>query len=640
MAIKTPGVYINEENAFPNSIVKVATAVPAFIGYTELAMNGNVPLTDRPTRLCSMMEFTEFFGGPPKPKFAIKPYEKRSGVSPLAPEHAATAPELPQAVFSTKGPHGDEKFELVQINPAYALYGAMQLFFLNGGETCYVTSIGSYDDAIEAQPMLDALNVLRKEADPTLIVTPELTRLSHQEAIKVQQHMLTHCGSQMKNRFAILDIPGGYLELDGPRGQPVERFREAIGRTDLSFGAAYYPWLNTSVFSNDDFNFKNIDIDSRPKLISLLKQSVRNQEDLLQEIDRVGALVLSGDITLSVAPGDTVVLTPADVAATGASTAETHVTFEIEGEPAKMAGKLVTTGTTDGVTEFTRSALKHGEISFVHNPKGGDNGQSRFKIVAKDKNGTETAVYTIHVTTDQNPLLNEDIGDGAEADVPSGRAPLDTVDKTLRASVLYTEILESMTGFANTLPPSAAMAGIYTLVDNSVGVWKAPANMAPNAVVSPTVNIDSAEQETLSASVTGKSINVIRYFEGHSTLVWGAQTLDGNSLDWRYVSVRRTIMMIESSISRAVKDYAFAPNVETTWVAVRSMIKDLLSNLWKEGGLAGATPEDAFNVHLGLGETMTPNDILDGLMNISVKVALLRPFEFIEITFEQEMPKP
>ena len=36
---KTPGVYIVEKSAFPNSVVEVATAVPAFVGYTEKASN-------------------------------------------------------------------------------------------------------------------------------------------------------------------------------------------------------------------------------------------------------------------------------------------------------------------------------------------------------------------------------------------------------------------------------------------------------------------------------------------------------------------------------------------------------------------------------------------------------------------------
>ncbi|MBL8501694.1 MAG: phage tail sheath family protein, partial [Nitrosomonas sp.] len=63
---KTPGVYIVEKSAFPNSVVEVATAVPAFIGYTEKANNKGKTLLNKAWRISSMSEFISFFGGPPK----------------------------------------------------------------------------------------------------------------------------------------------------------------------------------------------------------------------------------------------------------------------------------------------------------------------------------------------------------------------------------------------------------------------------------------------------------------------------------------------------------------------------------------------------------------------------------------------
>lgn len=69
------------------------------------------------------------------------------------------------------------------------------------------------------------------------------------------------------------------------------------------------------------------------------------------------------------------------------------------------------------------------------------------------------------------------------------------------------------------------------------------------------------------------------------------------------------------------------------------MIENFLHSVWKRGGLAGASPEDAFEVHVGLGDTMTANDILEGIMRITVLVAVTRPAEFIEITFQQQMQK-
>jgi len=65
------------------------------------------------------------------------------------------------------------------------------------------------------------------------------------------------------------------------------------------------------------------------------------------------------------------------------------------------------------------------------------------------------------------------------------------------------------------------------------------------------------------------------------------------------------------------------------------MISNFLTNLWKQGALAGAAPEQAFLVEIGLGVTMTPNDILDGKMLVTIKVAISRPAEFIILTFQQ-----
>ena len=180
------------------------------------------------------------------------------------------------------------------------------------------------------------------------------------------------------------------------------------------------------------------------------------------------------------------------------------------------------------------------------------------------------------------------------------------------------------------------MAGVYTLVDSTRGVWKAPANVGLARVLRPAVDISHAEQEDLNVSTQGKSINAIRNFVGEGVLVWGARTLDGNSLDWRYVNVRRTVIMLEQSCLLAAQALVFEPNVANTWVTVKAMISNFLFGIWKRGGLAGAVPDDAFSVHVGLGETMTEQDILDGLLVVTVMVALTRPAEFIEITFRQQ----
>ena len=105
------------------------------------------------------------------------------------------------------------------------------------------------------------------------------------------------------------------------------------------------------------------------------------------------------------------------------------------------------------------------------------------------------------------------------------------------------------------------------------------------------------------------------------------------------MNVRRTMLYIEESVKNAAKAYVFEPNVANTWLNMKSMIGSFLSSVWKQGGLAGAVPEDAFAVQVGLGETMTQDDVLNGIMRITVLVAITRPAEFIEITFQQQVQK-
>ena len=138
-------------------------------------------------------------------------------------------------------------------------------------------------------------------------------------------------------------------------------------------------------------------------------------------------------------------------------------------------------------------------------------------------------------------------------------------------------------------------------------------------------------------TVAGKSINAIRAFTGKGTLVWGARTLDGNSAEWKYVSVRRFYNMVEESVKKATEGFVFEANDANTWVKVRAMIENFLILQWKAGALAGAKPEQAFYVKIGLGSTMSADDILNGRMIVEIGMAVVRPAEFIVLRFSHMM---
>jgi uncharacterized protein len=187
------------------------------------------------------------------------------------------------------------------------------------------------------------------------------------------------------------------------------------------------------------------------------------------------------------------------------------------------------------------------------------------------------------------------------------------------------------------LPPSPLVVGQYASVDNTRGVWKAPANVALSSVIKPVVKITEADQGNLNVDTSGKSINAIRAFTGKGTLIWGSRTLDGNSNEWRYIPVRRFFNMAEESIKKATEQFVFEPNDANTWVKVRALIENFLILQWRAGALAGAKSEQAFFVKVGLNETMTALDILEGRMIVEIGMAVVRPAEFIILRFSHKM---
>ncbi|MEM9686592.1 MAG: phage tail sheath C-terminal domain-containing protein [Bacteroidota bacterium] len=223
--------------------------------------------------------------------------------------------------------------------------------------------------------------------------------------------------------------------------------------------------------------------------------------------------------------------------------------------------------------------------------------------------------------------------DAQAGDLPSSFADVDSVDNEL-----YNQIRQRLDSFRVILPPSGIVAGIYARVDRTRGVWKAPANESINGVVGPVLKINNAEQDGLNVDpIGGKSINAIRTFTGKGILVWGARTLDGNSNEWRFISVRRLYNMVEESLRKSTSWAVFEANSAHTWIRIKSMIRNYLTELWKQGALAGGTPDQAFFVNVGLGETMTSVDILEGRMNIEVGMAAVRPAEFIVLKFSHKL---
>ncbi|HNG90086.1 MAG TPA: phage tail sheath C-terminal domain-containing protein, partial [Saprospiraceae bacterium] len=210
----------------------------------------------------------------------------------------------------------------------------------------------------------------------------------------------------------------------------------------------------------------------------------------------------------------------------------------------------------------------------------------------------------------------------------------------VRDNLMYNTLKDALTNVPMKLPPSAAIAGIYAKTDADRGVWKAPANVGVAAVIGPNIKIDDEMQRDMNVHAdSGKSVNAIRQITGRGTVVWGARTLDGNSNEWRYVNVRRFFNFVEESVKKATYRFVFEPNDANTWVKVRAMCENFLTLQWRAGALQGSKPEQAFFVRVGLGQTMTPDDVLNGRLIVEIGMAVVRPAEFIVLRFMHKMPE-
>lgn len=186
------------------------------------------------------------------------------------------------------------------------------------------------------------------------------------------------------------------------------------------------------------------------------------------------------------------------------------------------------------------------------------------------------------------------------------------------------------------LPPSGAVAGAFVRSDEQFGIQKAPANINLKGVVELNAIINDANQRDFNAPDNGKSINCIRSFVNNDIKIWGARTLDCRDLDYRYVNVRRTMSMLQDAIKNLLEKFVFDDNNERTWLKIRASLSKFLKGMLRRGVLAGTTPSAAFEFSVGFGETMDEADIHEGIIRVVVKLALIRPAEFIEISFEQK----
>jgi phage tail sheath protein FI len=178
-------------------------------------------------------------------------------------------------------------------------------------------------------------------------------------------------------------------------------------------------------------------------------------------------------------------------------------------------------------------------------------------------------------------------------------------------------------GQTRAIPPSGHVAGQCASTDLRVGVFKAPANELLAWAEDLTVLVNSDTQAILNPL----GINAIRALPGRGIRIYGARTLSSDP-DWRYLNVRRLLLMIEEAIGIATQWAVFEPNDALTRAKLRLSLTNFLLELWRGGALMGARAEEAFFVRCD--ESNNPaREREKGNLLAEVGVAPSYPFEFV-----------
>ncbi|WP_102981205.1 phage tail sheath family protein [Chryseobacterium scophthalmum] len=574
----TPGVSVEEITKLPYSIALIDTAIPTFIGYTDKIpegydINDNTNAININNNTNKNLKIS-----------SLLEFEDKFGKAKL---------ESIQ-LKDTK----DKGVTVVAPEVQFLMYYSLQMYFANGGGPCYIVSVGTYASASTGVQLsslkngLDKVDSLKAIKDPILIVFPDAVSLTEPSFYELYNYTIGKL--ETKNRFAILDTYEGNSTTIG-------NFRAGVGSTNHA--AAYFPHLKTIL----NYSF---DEDKTITHTGLQETNQENDDFYAGEIAALEVLrdLATAEISTTSVNGFVLADLLEQAIAIAEEIYETADSKDALREPLNEAKAVV-----DAIYDGTIDDFRIPQNLQVNTPifRGEFDDLIDAIRLSKDKVGNANGLT----------LKNLQSSD----------------------SLLYNQIKEAIKSLQVVLPPSSAIAGVYGRVDSVRGVWKAPANVSLSYVTEPTEKVSEKEQSDLNIHDSGKSINAIRFFTGKGNLIWGARTLDGKDKkgdgkdnEWKYVHVRRYYNMLEQSISDSLERFIHEPHTPHTWLRAKTMLENFLNQQWMEGALVGSTPKEAYEVKVyGSKDPVTENII--NPMNVEIKIALVRPAEFIILNFSHKL---
>jgi hypothetical protein len=592
---KTPGVYLEEIVKLPPSVASVETAIPCFFGVTQKATESlDNDLIGVSKKINSLADFEFFFG------------------------HA----DIPKAEVLVKlNVPSEAKLSAAYVNN---MNYAVKHYFDNGGGPCYIHSVGGFDRTnVDVNTYKNEIAKLDLDDEVTIIVLPDLIGLNNKGQYYDVYNNAIQKASALQDKFVVVDVNQERTSNKVDILKSKAEFRNSISNNidAIKYAAAYFPFVQTTY----NYDFSNAEI----KMTFAQDVMDKNESSkLLNNLDyKIAKQIFSIYSVLNFLNDDYF-----------KNISTETVTNKISEINSKTNGILpVFTAVeqqtlTDNVKKLTDQIKVQAEAAIavvLTKFDYADTGAKEKEKYLKQLHDKILALYT---------SFGVAVGGVDNSTFVKLNTTFLTKINSFFNSAFEAKLREAFLNIPLLLPPSPAIAGVYASVDRVRGVWKAPANVSLNSVIKPEVLLSDLDQEDFNVDAeNGKSINCIRQFVGRGNLVWGARTLAGNNNEWKYVNVRRFFNMVEESCQNATRQFVFEPNDANTWVRVKGMIDNYLTNLWRVGALQGSKPEHAFYVAVGLNQTMTQDDILNGLLIVEIGLAVVRPAEFIVLRFSHKL---
>ena len=569
----SPGVYVEEFDSGAKPMEGVGTSTAGFIGLAEKG-----PVLGVPQLITNFADFKRTYGG-----------------------------------YLSENEFGEYRF----------LAYAVEHFFINGGSRCFVSRVAPEN----AKQAMGSAPENGEEAVRFIAKNPGIWG----------DRITVSASPSSKARTQVLEVleAGGekkYRVKNGAGFQPGDVVSFTVKNED---GAVY-----NRVVSNQDnvitfsrpFEEDVVDRDLLPsKVLATCEINLEvKYEDLAETYENVSFNVEAPNyIDKKLAKSDIIIAN-----FVGAADEDAVSPFDVFTASGSCGAAVSLSGGSNGSVDSISAS------DFI----GVDNGAGRRTGIQSFLDNDVVSIMAIPGVTDPNVQLTlvahcENLGSRfAILDIPRDSkkvqdviAHRDIFDSTYAA--LYhpwLEVFDPLDKKNAAIPPSGSVAGIYARSDNTRGVHKAPANEVVRACVGLDCQFNKGEQDILNP----KGVNLIRVFPGQGIRVWGARTASSDG-SWKYINVRRLFIFIEESIKANTNWAVFEPNDEVLWVRVQRTISVFLTNLWRQGSLAGTSTDEAFFVNIGR-NTMSQDDIDNGRLICVIGVAPVKPAEFVIFRITQK----